>query len=153
MKHERFSKAAQLYGFEPGEVVLGLSADPLSDTAAAFIYEVDDERLCDRVPLRSDESEPTIGSVGRPLTFGADLKLAAGAYPIKLAHPFNPMMAVHASNVAPLLHQITLAYESILPRRPMRDLLIDGSPKEVDAHKSKPAQITRRNSARTTEHE
>jgi hypothetical protein len=35
------------------------------------------------------------------------------------------MMAVHTSNMEPLLHQITAVYESMLPRQPLRFLLAD----------------------------
>jgi pyruvate/2-oxoacid:ferredoxin oxidoreductase alpha subunit len=40
---------------------------------------------------------------------GADFKLALEAYRIHLAHLFDPMMAVHTSNVEPLPHQISTA--------------------------------------------
>ena len=56
---------------------------------------------------------------------GADFKLAAEAYRINLAHLFDPMMAVHTSNVEPLPHQITAVYESMLPRQPLRFVLAD----------------------------
>jgi len=38
---------------------------------------------------------------------------------------FDPMMAVHTSNVDPLPHQITAVYESMLPRQPLRFVLAD----------------------------
>ena len=44
---------------------------------------------------------------------------------INLAHLFDPMMAVHTSNVEPLPHQITAVYESMLPRQPLRYVLAD----------------------------
>jgi SNF2 family DNA or RNA helicase len=39
---------------------------------------------------------------------------------IQQAAAFDPMMAVHTSNVEPLPHQITAVYESMLPRQPLR---------------------------------
>ena len=56
---------------------------------------------------------------------GAAFKLAAEALRIKLAHLFDPMMAVHTSNVEPLPHQISAVYESMLPRQPLRFVLAD----------------------------
>jgi hypothetical protein len=44
---------------------------------------------------------------------------------IDLAFLFDPMMAVHTSNVEPLPHQITAVYESMLPRQPLRFVLAD----------------------------
>ena len=44
---------------------------------------------------------------------------------IRLAHLFDPMMAVHTSNVEPLPHQITAVHESMLPRQPLRYVLAD----------------------------
>jgi superfamily II DNA or RNA helicase len=52
-------------------------------------------------------------------------KLAAEATRIKLAHLFDPMMAVHTSNVDPLPHQISAVYEAMLPRQPLRFVLAD----------------------------
>ena len=43
----------------------------------------------------------------------------------RLAHLFDPVLAVHTSVVEPLPHQITAVYESMLPRQPLRFLLAD----------------------------
>jgi len=128
MKLEQIAKGAQISGIEPGKVVRVVSADPLGDNAVTVVYKTDDGRLGERVLFRSNESELHIASVGRPWSFdadGADFKLAAEAYRINLAHLFDPMMAVHTSNVEPLPHQITAVYESMLPRQPLRYVLAD----------------------------
>ena len=44
---------------------------------------------------------------------------------IRLAHLFDPVLAVHTSVVEPLPHQITAVYEAMLPRQPLRFLLAD----------------------------
>ena len=44
---------------------------------------------------------------------------------IRLAHLFDPLLAVHTSVVDPLPHQITGVYEAMLPRQPLRFLLAD----------------------------
>jgi hypothetical protein len=49
---------------------------------------------------------------------GNEFKLGLEAYRINLAHLFDPMMAVHTSNVEPLPHQISAVYESMLPVNP-----------------------------------
>jgi SNF2 family DNA or RNA helicase len=128
MKLEQIAKGAQISGIEPGKVVRVVSADPLGDNALTVVYKADDGRLDERVLFRSNESELHIASIGRPWSFdadGADFKLAAEAYRINLAHLFDPMMAVHTSNVEPLPHQITAVYESMLPKQPLRYVLAD----------------------------
>ena len=56
---------------------------------------------------------------------GALYRLAAEAQRIRLAHLFDPLLAVHTSLVEPLPHQITAVYEAMLPRQPLRFLLAD----------------------------
>ena len=56
---------------------------------------------------------------------GATYRLAAEAHRIRLAHLFDPLLAVHTSLVEPLPHQITAVYEAMLPRQPLRFLLAD----------------------------
>ena len=56
---------------------------------------------------------------------GARYRLAAEAHRIRLAHLFDPLLAVHTSLVEPLPHQITAVYEAMLPRQPLRFLLAD----------------------------
>jgi hypothetical protein len=51
--------------------------------------------------------------------------MVAEANRIRLAHLFDPVLAVHTSVVEPLPHQITAVYESMLPRQPLRFLLAD----------------------------
>ena len=60
--------------------------------------------------------------------FNADghlLRLVAEADRIRLAHLFDPYLAVHTSRIEPLPHQITAVYEEMLPRQPLRFLLAD----------------------------
>src|SRR5206468_1031360 len=67
-------------------------------------------------------------SVGRPWSFdgdGALFRLVSEAHRIRLAHLFDPVLAVHTSVVDPLPHQITGVYEAMLPRQPLRFLLAD----------------------------
>lgn len=54
-----------------------------------------------------------------------DFKLALEAHRIRLAHLFDPYMAVHASAVRPLPHQIQAVYGTMLDRQPLRFLLAD----------------------------
>src|SRR5262245_36587240 len=85
---------------------------------------VDGEQLL----YREDESRLELAAVGRPWSFdgdGALFRLVSEAHRIRLAHLFDPVLAVHTSLVDPLTHQITAVYEAMLPRQPLRFLLDD----------------------------
>jgi SNF2 family DNA or RNA helicase len=51
--------------------------------------------------------------------------LASEAYRIRLAHLFDPYLAISASQIEALPHQITAVYGEMLPRQPLRFLLAD----------------------------
>ncbi len=76
------------------------------------------------------DREPTLQVVteGRPWSFNGDgalLRLVSEAHRIRLAHLFDPLLAVHTSLVEPLPHQITAVYSEMLTRQPLRFLLAD----------------------------
>jgi SNF2 family DNA or RNA helicase len=76
------------------------------------------------------DREPTLEIVteGRSWGFdgdGALLRLVSEAHRIRLAHLFDPLLAVHTSLVEPLPHQITAVYSEMLTRQPLRFLLAD----------------------------
>jgi hypothetical protein len=52
-------------------------------------------------------------------------RLVSEAHRIRLAHLFDPVLAVHTLLFDPLPHQITAVYESLLSRQPLRFLLAD----------------------------
>ena len=56
---------------------------------------------------------------------GAAFQLTCEAKPIDLAFLFDPMMAVHTSNVDPLSHQITAVHESMQHKQPLRFVMAD----------------------------
>src|ERR1700738_3541797 len=79
-------------------------------------------------PRTTRRGEHRTATRERPWSFDVDgdaFKLAVEAKRIDLAFLFDPMMAVHTSNVEPLPHQITAVYESMLPRQPLRFVLAD----------------------------
>ena len=128
LRLEDIKKDAALSGIEPGQVVRVVTTEPVGDSALTIYYKTSDGRLLERMLFRTDEVNLSLAEAGRPWAFdapGADFKLAAEANRINLAHLFDPMMAVHTSNVDPLPHQITAVYESMLPRQPLRYVLAD----------------------------
>ncbi len=128
LRLEEVKKNAALIGVEPGQVVRVVTTEPVGPDSLTVYYKTPDGRLLERMLFRSDEAHLALAEAGRPWAFdaaGADFQLAAEAYRINLAHLFDPMMAVHTSNVEPLPHQITAVYESLLPRQPLRYVLAD----------------------------
>ena len=100
----------------------------VSTDAIQLVYKTPDGTLKDRLLGRQDEKNIATATRERPWSFDGDgdaFKLAVEAKRIDLAFLFDPMMAVHTSNVEPLPHQITAVYESMLPRQPLRFVLAD----------------------------
>jgi superfamily II DNA or RNA helicase len=128
LKLEQIQKNAAISGLEPGQVVRIVTTEPVGDNALTVYYKTADGKLLERMLFRTDEAKLSLAEAGRPWAFDAPgdaFKLAAEAYRIHLAHLFDPMMAVHTSNVEPLPHQITAVYESMLTRQPLRFVLAD----------------------------
>lgn len=128
LKLEDITKNAAISGLEPGQVVRIVTTEPVGDNALTAYYKTSDGKLLERMLFRTDEAKLSLAEAGRPWAFdapGEDFKLAAEAWRINLTHLFDPMMAVHTSNVEPLPHQITAVYESMLPRQPLRYVLAD----------------------------
>ena len=128
LKLEEITKDAALSGIEPNQVVRVVTTEPVGDNALTVYYKTPDGRVLERMLFRTDEATLSLAEAGRPWAFdapGAEFKLAAEAYRINLAYLFDPMMAVHTSNVEPLPHQITAVYESMLSRQPLRYVLAD----------------------------
>ncbi|MDD2230883.1 MAG: helicase-related protein, partial [Candidatus Cloacimonetes bacterium] len=128
MRLEDIKSGALIQGLEPDEVVRIVASEPIGADALTVYYKKSDGSLLERLIYRSDELKLSLAKAGRPWSFdapGADFKLAVEACRINLAYLFDPMMAVHTSNVEPLPHQITAVYESMLPRQPLRYVLAD----------------------------
>ena len=138
LKLEDIKKDAQIRGILPNEIVRVVQTEPVGDNTVTVYYKDNQGRLGEQMLLRSDEARLELAQAGRPWAFdadGADFKLGLEALRIRLAHLFDPMMAVHTANVEPLPHQISAVYEAMLPRQPLRFVLADdpGSGKTIMA--------------------
>ena len=128
MNLNEISAGQTLSGIEPHHNVSVVAAVPLSEGTIRLVYQTPDGTLKDRLLGRADEAEIALAVTERPFAFDGDaaaFQLACEAKRIDLAFLFDPMMAVHTSNVEPLPHQITAVYESMLPRQPLRYVLAD----------------------------
>ncbi len=127
MKLEEIQVDTHVTGIEPSAAVKVLYVKKAGD-AVDVTYELLSGQVLKKTLFRADEAKLAVASQGRVWTFDARpdaFKLAAEATRIKLAHLFDPMMAVHTSDVEPLPHQISAVYEAMLPRQPLRFVLAD----------------------------
>ena len=128
IKLEDIKKDAQIRGIQGSEIVRVVQTEPVGEHALTIYYKDSQGRLNEQMLFRSDETRLELAEAGRPWAFdapGADFKLGLEAYRISQAALFDPMMAVHTSNVEPLPHQISAVYEAMLPRQPLRFVLAD----------------------------
>ena len=128
LKLEDLVKDAQVRGVVPEQIVRIAQVERIGDDAVTIIYRDSQGKLGEQMLFRSDEMRLELAQAGRPWGFdaaGDDFKLGLEAYRISQAALFDPMMAVHTSNVDPLPHQISAVYECMLPRQPLRYVLAD----------------------------
>ena len=128
MRIEEITSGSSLTGLEPSAVATVIAVVPIADGAVRVIYQTPDGTLKERLLGRADEETIAVATTERPWSFDGDgeaFKLTVEAKRIDLAFLFDPMMAVHTSNVEPLPHQITAVYEAMLPRQPLRFVLAD----------------------------
>ncbi len=129
LKIEDLKPNMYVRGLEGDDVVQVIATVPLGADSVTVIYRNNKGQPRDQLIGRAQEANLSLAeNAARPWSFVADgshFKLALEAQRIRLAHLFDPMMAVHTSNVDPLPHQITAVYESMLPRQPLRFVLAD----------------------------
>src|SRR6185369_10578297 len=129
----------RMRGFDeikPGARLTGLHGSGVSEVVSVSKFGPDainlvfraDGKVHERLLYRGEESQFVFEDGGRSYAFDADgalLRLASEAYRIRLAHLFDPYLAVSSSQIEALPHQITAVYAEMLPRQPLRFLLAD----------------------------
>ena len=129
---------AALESLTSGALVSGVASDGpaevvsikwFGDSAVELTYKTPTTGLVgSRLLYRDDEPSLEVLERGLPWSFDGDgnlFRLVSEAQRIRLAHLFDPVLAVHTSIVDPLPHQITAVYDSMLTRQPLRFLLAD----------------------------
>jgi SNF2 family DNA or RNA helicase len=128
LRLEDIKKDAQIRGIIQNEIVRVITVEPIGENAVTVYYKDQAGKIAEQMFFRSDEARLSLAQEGRSWSFdapGEEFKLGLEAYRISEAALFDPMMAVHTSNVEPLPHQISAVYESMLPRQPLRFVLAD----------------------------
>ena len=129
---------AALESLTSGALVLGVASDGPAEVVSVRWYGDSAVELTYKTPAtgfvgsrllyRDDEPSLEVLERGLPWSFDGDgnlFRLVSEAQRIRLAHLFDPVLAVHTSIVDPLPHQITAVYDSMLTRQPLRFLLAD----------------------------
>lgn len=135
-KLEDLKAGTSVQGLTPTGAAKVVSVEWYGDQAVNVVFEDANGAVQNRLIYRDEEHLLKIVSAGRTWSFEADgelLRLVTEANRIKLAHHFDPYLAIHTSLVQPLPHQITAVYGEMLPRQPLRFLLADdpGSGKTI----------------------
>jgi superfamily II DNA or RNA helicase len=128
LKLEEIQVDTHVLGIEPSGRVKVLYLKKAGPDAVDVAYELLNGEMLKKTLFRADEEKLSVASAERVWPFDATpaaFKLAAEATRIKLAYLFDPMMAVHTSDVEPLPHQISAVYETMLPKQPLRFVLAD----------------------------
>ena len=122
---EDLQPTAAVRGILPDQVVTVVSVQWFGSAALELTYKGPSGRVANELLYRHDEQRLEVVEHGRPWSFDGDghlFRLVSEAHRIRLAHLFDPVLAVHTSLVEPLPHQITAVYEVMLPRQPLRFL-------------------------------
>src|SRR5213594_1143268 len=119
---------ASVRGILPDSLVTVVSVQWFGSEALELTYKDPAGRVANQLLYRHDEPRLELVQKGRPWSFdgdGALFRLVSEAHRIRLAHLFDPVLAIHTSVVDPLPHQITAVYGEMLTRQPLRFLLAD----------------------------
>jgi superfamily II DNA or RNA helicase len=124
---EDIKAGARFRGLDTAGVAEIVQVAHFGPDALNLVFRVNG-RVGERLVYRGEEAAFDILEAGRTYGFDADgslLRLVSEAYRLRLAHLFDPYLAVSASQIEALPHQITAVYGEMLPRQPLRFLLAD----------------------------
>jgi superfamily II DNA or RNA helicase len=129
LRLEDIRAGKRLRGISPdGNAVEVLSVEWYGEEAIRVVYRDGAGSLGEGLLYRDAEATLELAGAAPKWSFdgdGALLRLVSEAMRIRLAHLFDPYLAVHTSRIEPLPHQITAVYSEMLPRQPLRFLLAD----------------------------
>lgn len=99
---EDLTPNASIRGIIPGQIATVVSAQWFGSEALELTYKDATGRVANELLYRHDEWRLDLVESGRPWSFdgnGALFRLVAEANRIRLAHLFDPVLAVHTSQV------------------------------------------------------
>lgn len=128
---------ARLEEITVGSTVAGITHDSpvevvgvkwFGDAALEVTFKKLSGDVGNQLIYRDDEATLEVKDKALQWSFTSDseqMRLTSEAYRMRLAHLFDPYLAVHTSPIEPLPHQISAVYESMLPKQPLRYVLAD----------------------------
>ncbi|AFZ48924.1 helicase-related protein [Dactylococcopsis salina] len=125
---ENLTRGATVRGVLPNQNVTVIDTQWHGSDVVELTYKDVNGQPHTELLLRDNETTLEIVTEGRSWSFdgdGGSFRLVSEAHRIRLAHLFDPLLAVHTSLVEPLPHQITAVYSEMLTRQPLRFLLAD----------------------------
>ncbi|MBZ0159584.1 MAG: DEAD/DEAH box helicase, partial [bacterium] len=125
---EELKPNAAVRGILPDALATVVSVQWFGSEALELTYKSPSGKVANELLYRHDEPRLEVVEQGRPWSFDGEgdlFRLVSEAHRIRLAHLFDPVLAVHTSVLEPLPHQITAVYDVMLPRQPLRFLLAD----------------------------
>ena len=128
MKLEDVTPGAQITGISGDAPVTVVAATWIGGNALRLTYRTASQKLDERLLYRDHEPRLELAKRSAAYDLTADaatFKLAAEALRIRMAGRFDPMLAVHTSDLEPLPHQIQAVYGELIQRTPLRFLLAD----------------------------
>lgn len=129
MSLDRLVAGVSVAGIDPAGPVQVVAVEWHGSSAVTLTYRDGGGGVHERLMYRADEGAiDIVEGTERRWSFDADgelFRLVAEARRIKLAHLFDPMLAITSSQIDPLPHQIQAVYGQMLPRQPLRYLLAD----------------------------
>jgi hypothetical protein len=104
---EELTPAATVRGILPDSAVTVVNVQWFGSEAIELTYKTATGRVANELHYRHDEPRLALVEQGRPWSFDGDgdlFRLVSEAQRIRLAHLFDPVLAVHTSLVEPLPH-------------------------------------------------
>lgn len=128
LRLEDIKEGAQIEGLSPNELAIIVTVIPVGQDAVTVYYKTHSGIVKEQLLFRDSEERLNLAKQGLAWSFDSpskDFKLALEAMRIEMGYLFDPLMAIHTSNVEPLPHQISAVYEAMLPKQPLRFVLAD----------------------------
>ncbi len=128
MRLEELTPGVKVRGVVPRVPVTVIQVRWLTADAIELTYKQPEGQVAQVLVYRDQEGDLVSADEEQDFDFRGDghlMRLVSEAHRLQLAHLFDPLLAVHTSDVEPLPHQITAVYEAMLPRQPLRFLLAD----------------------------
>jgi hypothetical protein len=115
---DHLKPGAAVKGILPNGLVTVVNVQWHGSEALELTYKTPEGKVANELLYRHDEPRIEVVQEGRPWSFdgdGALFRLVSEAQRIRLAHLFDPVLAVHTSIVEPLPHQITAELDRLEP--------------------------------------